>query len=76
MNNNVDPKFHIGHDPDLQQSAALISPDEHVKFLEHVHVNGIAIGVEHLVVGHAVLASRMSDDRIHSAIISIDIHFR
>ncbi len=33
-------------------------------------MNGIAIDVEHLVVGHAVLASGMSDHRIHTAITS------
>ena len=50
---------------DLEESASPIGADQHGEFIELEDSYGIAVGVQHVVVGYPVLAGARQDDRVH-----------
>ncbi len=50
---------------DLKHSASLIGSDQHREVIEFEHSDGVPVGVEHVLIGHAVPASAGQDNRVH-----------
>jgi hypothetical protein len=57
VNNNVDSGVLVDHDADVEQATALVRAYEHVQFIQQVHSDGIAVGVEYVVVANYVSAA-------------------
>ncbi len=49
----------------LKEPASRIGADQHGEFVELENSYGIAVGVQHVVVSHPVLAGACQDDGVH-----------
>lgn len=54
-----------GDQADLEEPAAGVTADDHRQIVVLEHADGVAIGVDHVVVGDPVSAGTGQHDRIH-----------
>ena len=51
---------------DFERSAVFVGTDEHDEVVEVEDSDGVAVSVEHVVVGDPVFAGACQDDRVHA----------
>ena len=53
-------------DTDFEDSGRPVGSEEHGEIVEEQHADRVVVGVDHVLVEHAVLACAGEDDRIHT----------